>query len=278
MDIYYINHKNQKIDFMNECFSVEDSSFFEHSWDYEESSENKDYGGAIVQFKKGIQDKSFDIHVTSAGLKTCEQAYKEFLDIIELDILEMKPGMLFINDYYLRCYITAGKPKYFVPGLGSMSSELTLISEYPFWIKENTRQFLPQLASESQDGLDFPSDFPFDFKETETGHESWNVGHYTKSHFMLRIFGACEDPVVYINDYPYQIFTELQDGEYLVIDSRNNSVEKFLVNGKSENIYNSRNFEYSVFEKIPNGNLTINWSGAFGFDLTLFQERSEPEW
>ena len=33
-----------------------------------------------------------------------------------------------------------------------------------------------------------------------------------------------------------------------------------------------------LFQKIPCGSLTIMWSGDFGFDITLYKVRREPEW
>jgi hypothetical protein len=43
------------------------------------------------------------------------------------------------------------------------------------------------------------------------------------------------------------------------------------------NLFDSRNKAQSVFEKIPEGALTFAWEG-FSFELTLFEERSEPKW
>ena len=46
--------------------------------------------------------------------------------------------------------------------------------------------------------------------------------------------------------------------------------------GKEINLFDYRDKTQSVFERIPGGNLRLNWTGTFGFDLTLFEERSEP--
>jgi hypothetical protein len=37
-----------------------------------------------------------------------------------------------------------------------------------------------------------------------------------------------------------------------------------------------RNKAESVFEQIPAKSLSLSWPGTFGFDLTLYEERSEP--
>jgi alginate O-acetyltransferase complex protein AlgI len=39
-----------------------------------------------------------------------------------------------------------------------------------------------------------------------------------------------------------------------------------------------KTFLLGVFEKIPSGNNIVVWDGNWGFDITLFEERSEPKW
>lgn len=92
------------------------------------------------------------------------------------------------------------------------------------------------------------------------------------------MYGPCTNPYVLINDHAYAVYTDLEAGEYLIIDSRSSTVYKYMSNGTVENIFNERGLADSVFEPIPSGLLHINWSGAFGFDLTLFLERREARW
>ena len=94
----------------------------------------------------------------------------------------------------------------------------------------------------------------------------------------MTIYGAVDNPQVTVNDYAYQIMTSLESNEYMQIDSRNNTVLKYLANGVVQNVFDLRNKERSIFEPIPSGNLMVTWSGNFGFDITLFLERSEPVW
>ena len=51
---------------------------------------------------------------------------------------------------------------------------------------------------------------------------------------------------------------------------------KTTAGGQKINAFDLRNKEESVFEQIPPGKLALDWSGTFGFDLTLYEERSEP--
>ena len=62
------------------------------------------------------------------------------------------------------------------------------------------------------------------------------------------------------------------------IDSRNNKVIKYAANGTQQDLYDMRAKQESVFDPIDPGNVRVVWSGGFGFDLTLYCERSEPRW
>ena len=52
-------------------------------------------------------------------------------------------------------------------------------------------------------------------------------------------------------------------------------INKFV--RRSGNLFNFRNKTDSIFAKIPGGNLTIAWDASFGVDITVFQEKSEPD-
>ena len=92
----------------------------------------------------------------------------------------------------------------------------------------------------------------------------------------MTIFGEVGNPRVSVNGHPYQVNVDLAANEYLIIDSRKNTVTKYLANGTTLNVFDKRNKAQSVFEPIPGGTLRLTWPGTFGFDLTLYEERSEP--
>ena len=92
------------------------------------------------------------------------------------------------------------------------------------------------------------------------------------------IYGPCVNPKIVVNGYPYEFLVTLETNEYLVADSQRRKVWRYLANGTVQNAFEQRAQEYSVFERIPFGLLNINWSGDYGFDLTLFLNRREPPW
>ena len=53
---------------------------------------------------------------------------------------------------------------------------------------------------------------------------------------------------------------------------------KYLSNGTTANLFDVRGYDYSVFEKITSGLISVNWSGDFGIDLYVFLKRKEAAW
>ena len=80
-----------------------------------------------------------------------------------------------------------------------------------------------------------------------------------------------------IAGHPYRVETTVYEGERLVIDSKKGTVKKIGRLGEVVDCYNARQKDYSVFQKIPPGLNVFQWSGGFGVDITLFDERSEPK-
>ena len=89
--------------------------------------------------------------------------------------------------------------------------------------------------------------------------------------------------MVRIAGHIYELRTTLYDGEYAVIDSstryaKDRKIVKVKVDGTEENLFNSKNNESSIWEKIPAGLSIVSWNGSFGFDIILFNERGTPRW
>lgn len=60
--------------------------------------------------------------------------------------------------------------------------------------------------------------------------------------------------------------------------AKDRKIIKVKSDGTEENLFNSKNNESSIWEKIPAGLSIVSWNGAFGFDIILFNERGTPRW
>lgn len=274
MIVKYINANG--ISFNLECdnIKIKDGNFHRNSW--KAKTEQMQYGDNVKGFTK--QSVIYEITLTlRGGIRDRKRLLDNLHDASEFDIIQNTPGSIWFGEYYIKCFITLSDTHASQDLSYRTDKKIEIYCPYPFWIKELTKQFFPQSGA-STDGLDFPFDVPFDFAPEQAGAAKWSVDHYAPSDFRMIIYGPCTEPKILINGYPYQIHTELEASDYLVIDSRKNTVTKYLANGTMANLYNSRNFKNRVFEKIPSGDLTLNWNSSFGFDITLYLERSEPKW
>lgn len=235
--------------------------------------------GKIAGFIKEITERKLNIDIISSSKETTQELCNKLNEVFEKDIYNNVAGKIYINDYYMRCFIKSCKKS--KRGNGVIRSyEYTLITDYPFWIKETTYQYLaePPEAVKYTDleaGIMFP-EFPFDFAPVR-GEKILENPSFAESNFVMTIYGFAESPQVSIAGHPYRVETTVYEGERLIIDSKKGTVKKIGRLGEVVDCYNARQKDYSVFEKIPAGLNVFQWSGGFGIDITLLDERSEPK-
>ena len=235
--------------------------------------------GKIAGFVKEITERKLNIDIISSSKETTQELCNKLNAVFEKDIYNDVAGKIYINDYYMRCFIKSCKKS--KRGNGVIRSyEYTLITDYPFWIKETTYQYLaepPEAVkyTDLETGIMFP-EFPFDFAPVR-GEKILENPSFADSNFIMIIYGFAEGPQVSIAGHPYRVETTIYEGERLVIDSKKGTVKKIGRLGEVVDCYNARQKDYSVFQKIPPGLNVFQWSGGFGIDITLFDERGEPK-
>lgn len=280
MDFSYINNNGVKIELSKSPYILQEGDLFDWSYSYETVKQRTyDYRKKIREYKCKIAIVGDRTILYDQRRIEWEEAIDKLLEVFETDVINGVNGKLYTDTgYYLECKIIASQKSNWRVHSTFVCVDITILADSRSWVQELTKQFLPSTETSDPEGFDYPFDYPFDYAASKVGIANWEIDHYTSNHFLMRVYGPCENPRILVNGYPYQVFTVLENGEYLEIDSRKNSVKKYLSNGTVEDTYNSRQFEPTIFEKIPSGSLTFNWSGAFGFDVTLFLERSEPKW
>lgn len=277
--VKYVTGYEKKEFTLNDSYEIAIKECNPHfsAWTYEE-----------VKQKLGIKVSSFgkdpielDLVFKFRGSENeISDNMNDFFEACETDIIEMTPGKLYFNDEYLTGYFISHETE---PASEFYGYEHTasFLAPYPFYIKDLTKDFYPDSTAGTEpntDGLDYDYDYMYDYAGDTSGSRTWTIDHFTESEFELIIYGPCENPRILIDGYPYEVFDSLEINEYMVINSRNNTVVKYRSNGTTLNIYDLRAKEQSIFKKIPPGKISLNWSGAFGFTLTLFTERGEPTW
>nr|DAF34606.1 MAG TPA: tail protein [Caudoviricetes sp.] len=273
MIIRYVNSEGVEVILNKEPYKVLVSDLTDY--DNVEIESN----GKIAGFVKEITERKLNIDIISSSKETTQELCNKLNAVFEKDIYNDVAGKIYINDYYMRCFIKSCKKS--KRGNGVIRSyEYTLITDYPFWIKETTYQYLaepPEAVkyTDLETGIMF-LEFPFDFAPVR-GEKILGNQSFTDSNFIMTIYGFVESPQVSIAGHPYRVETTVYEGERLVIDSKKGTVKKIGRLGEVVDCYNARQKDYSVFQKIPPGLNVFQWSGGFGIDITLFDERSEPK-
>lgn len=267
----YVNHLNKEVDLNKGPYRMLLSDLLDYKWSYTKNSNE------ITGFTRGISTKKVEIDVLGNSLKSSRALENDLTDIFEADITAMIPGRIYVDEYYLQCYIYSNKKTRWESGV-VVNCEYGLVTDRPVWIKKINKEYRVGTSETASTGLDYPYDFPHDFSSARSGNATLVIDNVADNDYEMIIYGPCTDPVVYINGYPYQVYDNLSANEHIIVRSADHTVTKYLSNGTTKDLYNFRGKIQSIFKKIPSGKLSIIWSGTFGFDLTIFAERSEPKW
>ena len=244
-----------------------------HTWGWVANGTQLQFGQRVSSFKR--DPITYDTTLLFYGSQQYRKAIIEALhEDFELDVRTMRTGRIIWGDFYIDCYASSSSTE---PDENLLwtDNKITFFCPYPFWIKEETKEFYPQEVPAGQTYLDYPFDYAYDYYYGNPGIATWHSDFPFTSEFKLIIYGPVSNPRILINNYPYQVNDTLGENEYLVIDSRKHTVTKYT-GGQTVDIFDYRDKTKSVFEPISAGTLRFNWSGAFGFSLTLYEERSEP--
>lgn len=277
MIVKYVSGNSRKEFILNQNYeiSIKTCNPYQSNWTYE--FVKRQYGIDISRF--GKDPINLKIALKFRGTKlTINQNLENFYKECEKDIIGMTPGKIWIGDHYLQGYVIS-RTTTNVSEFYGRKQELSFLGIKGFWIKEEKRSFYAASADPGGDtDLDYNYDYNYDYAAEAGSGKQWYVDHFASSEFKMIIYGSAVDPRININGYPYQIFDDIETGEYVLIDSQNNTVTKYRNNGTTVNLFDMRAKEQSVFQPIPGGLNSVSWSGAFGFDIILFTERSEPKW
>lgn len=275
MEIYYVNHAGQRVDFTGENYKMlAVSDLFDYQWEYTTTGVSAFH---IASFNKRFVERLVPLVISAETKAEYYQKITILLEIIDSDVSSGVPGRLYVGETYLQCFFVASeKPKRYL-NTRTTTINLRLIAENGNWICEERKRFLPVAASVREDGLDYPHDYTFDFCSNLTNQRMVN-SNYAASDFEMIIYGPCLNPTISVGMHTYEVEADLRTGEYMVVNSLAKKVYKTKNDGEQVNLFYARGRDYYIFEKIPSGAVSVSWSGSFGFDITLLSERSEPVW
>lgn len=278
--LIYENHLGEKIDFKNNKYLyVSENDMRDFAWNY--SGDNDIISGFN---RRGVVTKALPVTV-AAPVAVADSVKNSLFEITQKDVLAHQngnkdaAGKIWCGGYYLKCFVVGSSKSTYLSTKRITQFALNLATDEPVWIKKVTQDIIP---IERSGGVDFPFDFPIDMANSFT-QSIINNKFFQPVNFRIEINAVDNEinsPAVIIGDNIYHVDVTIQRGHKLVIDSFTGEVYLENEYGERTTVYHYRDRDYNIFAKIGSGEQPVSWVNelSFPFKLTLYYERSEPEW
>lgn len=270
--IKYIASSGNEYDLTTNGITHSNANYYEWEWNAEEIQ---------LQFGTRVSDFSREAAVYEAELvfkdapMDMRRKIRALHNDFENDLRNKTPGRIVWGDYYIDCFIMRSVTKPADVWWKNLTNTIRIYAPYPFWVKEE-KIVLPMSEVRTGSFLDYTFDYTYDYAAPVVGTKNIKSEFPFDSEFQMIIYGPAVNPRITINKYPYVLYTTIPQGAYTIIDSRSKSIMQYMANVKT-NMFNYRNKTNSIFQKVPGGNLVIEWDATFGADIILYREQSEPE-
>lgn len=257
---------------------IRSSGLFDYQWSITTFDRAGRDGGKAVSARRAIQDKSVVLDVFADTQEEHNAALNHLHDVIDYDMCTLSPGRLWVNGQYIRCFAYASAKTLDRDWTRYTAVKLNLKVVSPAWISEETVTMLPsrQCGSDTMDKR-YPGKYAYKYSDDGVTYK-FDGGSNSPLPMIIKIFGACSSPSVYVGGNEYSVNEDIASGEYVVINQEEKSIVKFSNGGVRSNIFNKRKKSVDNFLYAPAGNVEISCSGDFPCEVTFLVQRSEPEW
>lgn len=260
----YVNSKGVEVDLSSlESYLINDDGTDIRDYEWESLTNSN--------FRRSKRNFSVSIAITAKNQK---EARNSLCAIFDEDVVSGTPGRLYVGEYYLSVFVTASTKKLIKQSVLVLG--LTVTPVYPAWIKEVTHSFYPLKDDPIESNfLTYPHTYPYTYSPnvkslTLDVHGAGFCDH------IWAVYGPATNPAIFVNGVRYQVNVTLQAHELLIVDSKALTCKVRGRYGQETNVFHLRSG--NVFNKIPSGRQSLYWDRTFAFDITLLNERSEPEW
>lgn len=269
--IKYVNHLGEAVELGTAPIFAGENDLRNYKWNYLYNKKR------IKNLYKGVAEKNLLITIICLNEEIGIQVKNRIFEVFEKDVLQRVRGKIYIGDYYLTGNIVASQKSKYYRDKGCMEVTVTIATDNPFWIREKTFAFLKTADYETDNKHYRGYRYPWRYANGLNNAEVIN-DHFAAANFKMIVYGHVVNPQVVIGGYIYQLYTVLEEGEYITIDSIAKTVQKVMVDGRIVNVFNDRDKRNSVFRPIQPGRQQVSWSGQFDWELTVYEERGEPKW
>ena len=278
--IRYVGSSGNSYDLKADSLRLKEADFHAYSWTMDTTT--RQYGVKLSRFKRDAITYTATLQFRGS-YSTRRDAIEAIYEDFETDILNQSPGRLYWGSCYIECYAISNdtypddKNQY-------TEREVSFYCPYPFWIEETEIEIGTLSESTTTDtdkGYDDGYAYSYSYAASQT------IKHITLSHYGLATYklvasGPASYVSVSIDGTLRTVNYSIAQGETLTIDTRPNleSDKRIYVtasDGTTTNVFDYRDPDSGIFDKIQPGILSIDYSRAYPITLTLYAERSEPK-
>ena len=268
--ITYTNNSGESVEMrVDGKWHYGETDLHDYEWAYDTVNDR------VSGFRQEPRD--FSLRVMMAGGSVDER--NRAVDVFEADVRSGTPGTLRVGASEMRCWVTGSSKDGWWYSEGTMGATLTIHADDPVWRREETVQVFRVADGGGSGFLDYPHGDPYDYKQDDRLSEVRSPFR-GRCGFRMVVYGPAENPYVIIGGNRYQGDASLSAGDLLIIDSVERTIVLRGATGSESSVFASgvREEGANVFADMPEGTAPVLWSGAFGFDITYIEERSEPVW
>lgn len=198
------------------------------------------------------------------------------------DLRARTPGTLVVDEKWARpCYVVGSKPSDVFDSLHREKLTLALLGSG--WKRSRLHSFPVREEQASEGGYDFAHDWGLDFMRGPAPR-FLDGGDLGESDFRLVVYGPATNPAVTIAGNVYALKLDIPAGGHAIVDSTDCTIVSVAPGGAVSNAFGAgirgagKGGGRYIFQPIPEGVSDVAASGAFGFDLTVYETESEPPW
>lgn len=267
----YTNSRNEVIELgPGSSVHLDENDLFDYERDYVTAQ------GRLVAISGDVVEKS----IKMLYLQQDEETAKRYLAIMDYDLRSLSPGTLTVNGYSRRGVFFAASTEDYMWRRGLMMRDTRFLALDSDWSRRHVLTFEPSAGASGQQ-LTYPRGYPHDYGAAPAPKTFTNPSAFP-SDFLLRIYGPCTDPYIVIGGNVYSVSCTVQDGGFLVIDSKDKSaIYNYDAGGVAQNVFDAAALGAEgggsyVFERIAPGVNQLSWPNTFRFDLELLDSVSVP--
>ena len=253
-----------------------ETDFFRRQHNYSLTPLISGRGSKKGRFYRDATEYTLNLNVVGKTEEHAHELINEMDDLFERDVYAETPGRLYVNDYYVNCYVVSSESTDRIHVGNMFFVTLKILVEQPQWTREELFYY-ETFTVEASSGFILPTAIPFGFT-ANPGIRQLMIDHYASVPAEISLFGPFVNPSFSIGSHIYQINGTLLAGERFIVNQLNKTVVKITNSGEVINCFNLRSKTSSVFEPIPAGGNVLTYFGEFAIILILFYERGEPRW